>query len=206
MFPDTSGLLVKYLPIVANSVDGDMYTVKYNDHYNSYLPDTTTAVESIFSFPLKDAMVLSLKSSNTAISLGLFSMAFIHCQQTKKYFFFDSHPRDSEGMPTPNIRSAVLLVFESLASLENHITSLARALTEDKFEITCAKFSKCQLVYDRHDTVKLVENITFHTKAIQGTIRQGSPNFCAICRGRQYCFMALSSLLYSELLPVTLIK
>ena len=136
-------------------------------------------------------------------------MTVIHCEKSKKCYFFDAYPRDAKGMPTTNLGSAVLLVFENVNALQSHIISLARTLKEDRFEIVCMKLSQTQLTPNNctnefdQNALKLVRN-TFHCRAVQGSVHQGSDKFSVTSRGRQCSFMALSFLLYSKLLLVSL--
>ena len=69
-FPNTSSALVKYLPVVTNSIDDYMYTVTYNNSYSRYVTEITSA-GSLFSFAFEDAMLQAFTSCSSAIlSIG----------------------------------------------------------------------------------------------------------------------------------------
>ena len=68
-------------------------------------------------------------------------MVLMKSSHSEDYFLYDSHERDSFGMPTEN-GSAMMLVFTSIIALKNQIRSLATCLKLDQYEITSIEISK----------------------------------------------------------------
>jgi hypothetical protein len=70
--------------------------------------------------------------SCTILILERYMMALI--KQTDFFYLFDSHARDSSGMPDPN-GTAVVMKFANILELEQYLYSLSMTLHANSFEI-----------------------------------------------------------------------
>ena len=88
------------------------------------------------------ALLIFSGTSNTKLHVSSgFTVALMKSSDSEDYFLYDSHERDSFGMPTEN-GSAIMLVFTSIIALKNQIRSLATCLKLDQYEITSIEISK----------------------------------------------------------------
>ena len=78
--------------------------------------------------------------SCTILILEGYMMALI--KQTDFFYLFDSHARDSNGMPDPN-GTAVVMKFANILELEQYLCSLSMSLHANLFEINCT----CEIKY-----------------------------------------------------------
>ena len=61
------------------------------------------------------------------------------CKSEDEYYIFDSHARNSSGLPDPN-GTAVLMKFSDVSSLKSQIFDLAQQLNSYEFEVVPITF------------------------------------------------------------------
>ena len=94
------------------------------------------------SYSLLDAMSIALKVNQAGLlTASGFTVAIMY--QNNKYFLYDSHSRDSKGMPCPN-GTAVLLTFLTLEQLILHVKKLYAQNIHAQFDVACYRFEKIQ--------------------------------------------------------------
>jgi hypothetical protein len=64
-------------------------------------------------------------------------------KQTYSFYLFDSHARDSNGMPDPN-GTAVVMKFANILDLEQYLYSLSMLLHANLFEIVPVRLNLCK--------------------------------------------------------------
>ena len=76
-------------------------------------------------------------------------------KQTDFFYLFDSHARDSNGMPDPN-GTAVVMKFANILELEQYLYSLSMSLHANLFEIVPVRLNICKsnCVKDRQAGLK----------------------------------------------------
>ena len=79
-----------------------------------------------------------LNDSHAILILEGYMMALI--KQMNEFFLFDSHARDSSGMPDPN-GTAVVMKFTNILELEQYLYSLSIELYTNSFEIVPVQFN-----------------------------------------------------------------
>jgi hypothetical protein len=79
-----------------------------------------------------------LNDSHAILILEGYMMALI--KQMNEFFLFDSHARDSSGMPDPN-GTAVVMKFTNILELEQYLYSLSIELHTNSFEIVPVQFN-----------------------------------------------------------------
>ena len=96
----------------------------------SHYYDIHTALLNVFS-----------NYSCTILILEGYMMALI--KQTDFFYLFDSHARDSSGMPDPN-GTAVVMKFANILELEQYLYSLSMLLHANLFEIVPVRLNLCK--------------------------------------------------------------
>ena len=99
-----------------------------NREIPSHYYDIHTALLNVFS-----------NYSCTILILEGYMMALI--KQTDIFYLFDSHARDSSGMPDPN-GTAVIMKFANILGLEQYLYSLSMTLHANSFEIVPVQLNK----------------------------------------------------------------
>jgi hypothetical protein len=95
----------------------------------SHYYDIHTALLNVFS-----------SYSYTILILECYMMALM--KQSDFFYLFDSHARDSNGMPDPN-GTAVVLKFANILELEQYLYSLSMTLHANLFEIVPVRLNVC---------------------------------------------------------------
>ena len=113
-----------------------------NREIESHYYDIHTALLNVFS-----------NYSYTILILEGCMMALI--KQTDFFYLFDSHARDSSGMPDPN-GTAVVMKFAKILELEQYLYSLSMLLHANLFEIVPVTLNICKsnCVKDRQTRLK----------------------------------------------------
>ena len=101
-----------------------------NREIESHYYDIHTALLNVFS-----------NYSCTILILEGYMMALI--KQTDFFYLFDSHARDSSGMPDPN-GTAVVMKFANILELEQYLYSLSMLLHANLFEIVPVRLNICK--------------------------------------------------------------
>jgi hypothetical protein len=101
-----------------------------NREIESHYYDIQTALLNVFS-----------NYSCTILILEGYMMALI--KQTYSFYLFDSHARDSNGMPDPN-GTAVVMKFANILDLEQYLYSLSMLLHANLFEIVPVRLNLCK--------------------------------------------------------------
>ncbi|CAB3993337.1 Hypothetical predicted protein [Paramuricea clavata] len=81
-------------------------------------------------------------------------------KQTDFFYLFDSHARDSSGMPDPN-GTAVVMKFANILGLEQYLYSLSMTLHANSFEIVPVQLNKhvCKASEQKSKCLKDRENV-----------------------------------------------
>ena len=74
-------------------------------------------------------------------------------KQADFFYLFDSHARDSNGMPDPN-GTAVVMKFANILELEQYLYSLSMTLHANLFEIVPVRLNVCNDAEQKNDCVK----------------------------------------------------
>ena len=144
MVPDTNSLSVEDLPEVATSQNNFEYCL---DKFYQGRIDRSFCGDGPF-FSLKQVLINAFSdSSNAMLVLDGYVMAVI--QKSDFLYLFDSHARNSLGIPDEN-GTSVVLKFSELDEFQNHVETLGHYLNVETFEITsvhmhanvCAAFSE----------------------------------------------------------------
>ena len=101
-----------------------------NREIESHYYDIHTALLNVFS-----------NYSCTILILEGYMMALI--KQTGFFYLFDSHARDSSGMPDPN-GTAVVMKFVNILELEQYLYSVSMTLHANLFEIVPVQLNICK--------------------------------------------------------------
>ena len=101
-----------------------------NREIESHYYDIHTALLNVFS-----------NYSCTILILEGYMMALI--KQTDFFYLFDSHARDSSGMPDPN-GTAVVMKFVNILELEQYLYSVSMTLHANLFEIVPVQLNICK--------------------------------------------------------------
>ena len=146
MVPDTNSLSVEDLPEVATSQNNFEYCLDFNKFYQGRI-DRSFCGDGPFC-SLKQVLINAFSdSTNAMLVLDGYVMAVI--QKSDFLYLFDSHARNSLGIPDEN-GTAVFLKFSELDEFQNHVETLGHCLNVETFEITsvhmhanvCAAFSE----------------------------------------------------------------
>jgi hypothetical protein len=105
----------------------------------SYYYDIHTALLNVFS-----------NYSYTILILEGYMMALM--KQVDFFYLFDSHARDSNGMPDPN--GTVVMKFANILELEQYLYSLSMTLHANLFEIVPVRLNVCNDAEQKNDCVK----------------------------------------------------
>ena len=159
LVPDTSSLSINELPKVATSLNNVEYCLNYSQFYQGRI-DRSFCGEGPFC-SLKQVLINAFSDSvNAMIVLDGYIMAVI--KDSESFYLFDSHARNSRGMPDEN-GTAVVLEFSELNELQNHIETLASYLNVSVFEITPvhahASFQVHQLFDENNVTKKAMKSL-----------------------------------------------
>jgi flagellar biosynthesis GTPase FlhF len=111
-----------------------------NRKIESHYYDIHTALLNVFS-----------NYSYTILILEGYMMALI--KQTDFFYLFDSHARDSNGMPDPN-GTAVVMKFANILELEQYLYSLSMTLHANLFEIVPVRLNICKASEQKSKSVK----------------------------------------------------
>ncbi|CAB4002039.1 Hypothetical predicted protein [Paramuricea clavata] len=79
-------------------------------------------------------------------------------KQADFFYLFDSHARDSNGMPDPN-GTAVVMKFANILELEQYLYSLSMTLHANLFEIVPVQLNICKASEQKSKSVKDQENV-----------------------------------------------
>ena len=150
--PNTSSLLVSYLPVVAMSFHSSLLTIKYEHEYAGFFSASFVPWPSMYS--LSDALRNVFADSNNAILLLDGCMRAIFKNESH-YFMFDSYKLDRfEISVLAESRTAFLLHFSTQYELEAHICAIGKKIRTIKFAIVPVKISECSV---QSNNCKLVE-------------------------------------------------
>jgi hypothetical protein len=86
------------------------------------------------------------------------SHAILILEGYNEFFLFDSHARDSSGMPDPN-GTAVVMKFTNILELEQYLYSLSIELHTNSFEIVPVQFNIYIWLPKAKLKVQMIENI-----------------------------------------------
>ena len=111
-----------------------------NREIESHYYDIHTALLNVFS-----------NYSCTILILEGYMMALM--KQADFFYLFDSHARDSSGMPDPN-GTAVVMKFANILELEQYLYSLSMTLHANLFEIVPVRLNVCNDAEQKNDCVK----------------------------------------------------
>ena len=138
--PNTSSLLVKDLPVMVQFPNGGgTYIITYGDLYEGAFTDLFFSTPTV-SVTLTESLRNTFLLSNLALVIfGGYSVALM--KSAHRFFLFDSHQCDVEGMPTTNCGTGILLSFTDILELEMHILRLAVRLGTDAYIVTSVKLS-----------------------------------------------------------------
>ena len=129
------------LPIVLEEQIGKNEKQIWFITYGKALQGLVIADQEI-EFPYYDIhtalLNIFLTDSHAILILEGYMMALI--KQMNEFFLFDSHPRDSSGMPDPN-GTAVVMKFTNILELEQYLYSLSIELHTNSFEIVPVRFN-----------------------------------------------------------------
>ena len=132
MVPDTNSLSVEDLPEVATSQNNFEYCLDFNKFYQGRI-DRSFCGDGPFC-SLKQVLINAFSdSSNAMLVLDGYVMAVI--QKSDFLYLFDSHARNSLGIPDEN-GTAVVLKFSEVNEFQNHVETLGHCLNVEIFEIT----------------------------------------------------------------------
>ena len=106
----------------------------------SHYYDIHTALLNVFS-----------NYSYTILILEGYMMALM--KQADFFYLFDSHARDSNGMPDPN-GTAVVMKFANILELEQYLYSLSMTLHANLFEIVPVRLNVCNAAEQKNACVK----------------------------------------------------
>ena len=106
----------------------------------SHYYDIHTALLNVFS-----------NYSYTILILEGYMMALM--KEADFFYLFDSHARDSNGMPDPN-GTAVVMKFANIVELEQYLYSLSMTLHANLFEIVPVRLNVCNAAEQKNDCVK----------------------------------------------------
>jgi hypothetical protein len=101
-----------------------------NREIESHYYDIHTALLNVFS-----------NYSYTILILEGYMMALV--KQADFFYLFDSHARDSSGMPDPN-GTAVVMKFVNIRDLEQYLYSVSMTLHANLFEIVPVRLNLCK--------------------------------------------------------------
>ena len=146
MVPDTNSLSVEDLPEVATSQNNFEYCLDFNKFYQGRI-DRSFCGDGPFC-SLKQVLINVFSDSSNAM-LVLYGYVMAVIQKSDFLYLFDSHARNSLGIPDEN-GTAVVLKFSELDEFQNHVETLGHCLNVETFEITsvhmhaniCAAFSE----------------------------------------------------------------
>jgi hypothetical protein len=79
-------------------------------------------------------------------------------KQADLFYLFDSHARDSSGMPDPN-GTAVVMKFANILELEQYLYSLSMTLHANLFEIVPVRLNICKASEQKTKCVKDRESV-----------------------------------------------
>ena len=116
-----------------------------NREIESHYYDIHTALLSVFS-----------NYSYTILILEGYMMALM--KQADFFYLFDSHARDSSGMPDPN-GTAVVMKFVNILDLEQYLYSVSTTLHANLFEIVPMRLNLCKVSEQKSKCVKDRENV-----------------------------------------------
>ena len=139
LIPDTSTLLAEHLPTTATSADGRQLFVQHGSFSQRRCLPSYQSCPPYLS--LSDALTNTLLVSPYAILiLSGYMLAIVKsCKSEDEYYIFDSHARNSSGLPNPN-GTAVLMKFSNVSSLKSQIFDLAQQLNSYEFEVVPITF------------------------------------------------------------------
>ena len=139
LIPDTSTLLVEHLPTTATSADGRQLFVQHGSFSQGRCLPSYQSCPPYLS--LSDALTNTLLMSPYAILiLSGYMLAIVEsCKSEDEYCIFDSHARNSSGLPDPN-GTAVLMKFSNVSSLKSQIFDFAQQLNSYEFEVVPITF------------------------------------------------------------------
>ena len=139
LIPDTSTLLVEHLPTTVTPADGRQLFVQHGSFSQGRCLLSYQNCPPYLS--LSDVLTNTLLVSPYAILiLSDYMFAIVKSFKSEgEYYIFDSHARNSSGLPDPN-GSAVLMKFSNVSSLKSQIFDLAQQLNSYKFEVVPITF------------------------------------------------------------------
>ncbi|CAB4034599.1 Hypothetical predicted protein, partial [Paramuricea clavata] len=111
-----------------------------NREIESHYYDIHTALLNVFS-----------NYSCTILILEGYMMALM--KQADFFYLFDSHARDSNGMPDPN-GTAVVMKFANILELEQYLYSVSVTLHANLFEIVPVQLNICKASEQKRKCVK----------------------------------------------------
>jgi hypothetical protein len=123
------------LPIVVEPVEAEnnnqIWCISYGKEFQG-LVITDQKIESHYCDIHTALLRTILNCSHAILILEGYMMALI--KQMDSFYMFDSHSRDSSGMPYPD-GTAVVMKFTNIQELEQHLYSLSIELHANLFEI-----------------------------------------------------------------------
>ena len=124
-------LSIEELPEVGSSQNNVEYHLNYNKFYQRHIDHSFWGDRPFCS--LKQVLINSyLDSSNAMLVLDGYVMTVI--KKSDFLYLFDSHARNSLGIPDEN-GTAVVLKFSELDEFQNHVKTLGHCLNVRIFEI-----------------------------------------------------------------------
>ena len=124
MIPDANSLSIEELPEVAPSQNIVEYRLNYNKFYQGRI-DRSFCGDGPFC-SLKQVLINAFSdSSNAMLVLDGYVMAAI--KKSDFMYLFDSHARNSLGIPDEN-GTAVVLKFSDLDEFQNRVKTLGHCL------------------------------------------------------------------------------
>ena len=114
MVPDANSLSIEELPEVATSQNNAEYRLNYNKFYQGRI-DSSFCGDGPFC-SLKQVLINTFSDSSNAM-LVLDGYCY---QKIRFLYLFDSHARNSLGIPDEN-ETAVVLKFSELNEFQNHV-------------------------------------------------------------------------------------
>ena len=132
LVPDTNSFSINELPKVATSLNNVEYCLNYSQCNQGRIDRSFWGEEQFLS--QKQVLINAFSdSANAMIVLDGYITAVI--KDSESFYLFDSHARNSRGMPDEN-DTAVVLEFSELNELQNHIETSASYLNVSIIEIT----------------------------------------------------------------------
>ena len=131
MVPDANSLSIEELPEVATSQNNVEYRLNYNKFYQGRI-DRSFCGDGLFCSLKQVSMNGFSDSSNAMLVLDGYVIAVI--KKSDFLYLFDSHARNSMGIPDEN-GTAVVLKFSELDEIQNHVETLEHCLNVRTFEI-----------------------------------------------------------------------